>query len=221
MSYILDALRKSSEERRRVTHEQERPYDIAPFYETDSSKPARRAKTRGVRLGLLLVLIAVAAGLGYHYRSLVTPDPPAAAPADTPAPPQPPDAAPPIRNHFDANRQAGTPSGPQEASPPDSPEAPSLSPARQTAPAAEPAAQASIEAIPLLEDLPLTIRTAVPEMKFNGHVYSPTPRLRLIMINSVVRREGDMINPDVRLQTITETGIILSYRGTPFRMELL
>jgi hypothetical protein len=40
------------------------------------------------------------------------------------------------------------------------------------------------------------------------------------MINNAVVREGEFIEPDLSLQEITENGLIMSYRGTWFRIEL-
>ncbi|MGA7279044.1 MAG: general secretion pathway protein GspB, partial [Desulfocapsaceae bacterium] len=74
--------------------------------------------------------------------------------------------------------------------------------------------------IPLMTELPFTIQAQLPEMKFSGHAYSPAPELRLIMINNAVAREGELIEPDLYLEEITENGLIMSYRGTWFRIEL-
>jgi hypothetical protein len=43
----------------------------------------------------------------------------------------------------------------------------------------------------------------------------------MIMANQTIVREQDLLAPDVRLEEITETGVLLSYRGTRFRIELL
>jgi hypothetical protein len=77
-----------------------------------------------------------------------------------------------------------------------------------------------ISAIPLLQDLPFASQAAIPEMKFSGHAYSPNPDLRMIMVNTSIAREGDMITPDVRLVEITENGLIMIFKDTLFRVEL-
>jgi len=74
--------------------------------------------------------------------------------------------------------------------------------------------------LPLLKELPFAIQAAIPEMKFSGHAYSADPDLRLIMVNTSIVREGDIIAPDVRLVEITENGLVLSFRQKRFRVEL-
>ena len=74
--------------------------------------------------------------------------------------------------------------------------------------------------LPLMEELPLALRAQLPEMKFSGHVFSPTPELRMIMINTSVVREGDLIDADLRLMEITRDGLIMSHKGTDFMVVL-
>ena len=80
--------------------------------------------------------------------------------------------------------------------------------------------QTAVESIPLLKDLPFNLQASLPEMKFSGHVYSENPSLRMIMINTAVLREGDVVFTDITLLEITEDGLIMDYRGTKFRHQL-
>jgi hypothetical protein len=57
-------------------------------------------------------------------------------------------------------------------------------------------------------------------MKFSGHVYSPEPTLRLVMIDTAILREGEMITPDIKLIEIVDNGLVLQHRGTRFKVEL-
>jgi len=60
----------------------------------------------------------------------------------------------------------------------------------------------------------------LPELHFSGHVYSPTPELRMIMINDAVVREGQAISPELTLLEITEAGVILRFKDTPHEIDL-
>jgi len=44
-------------------------------------------------------------------------------------------------------------------------------------------------------------------------VYADTPAERMVFINGRKYREGDVVQPDLVLQQITETGAVLTYRG--------
>lgn len=58
------------------------------------------------------------------------------------------------------------------------------------------------------------------ELRFSGHVYSPEPSLRLIMINDQVVREGDPINTELLLDEISEDGVVIRYDQGRFRIKL-
>jgi hypothetical protein len=76
-------------------------------------------------------------------------------------------------------------------------------------------------ALPELKELPLFEKSVMPEMKFSGHVYSQNPRLRMIMINSAIVREKEMVGPELQLIEITETGLIMRFKDTRFKVTLL
>lgn len=65
------------------------------------------------------------------------------------------------------------------------------------------------------------MQAAIPDIRFSGHVFSPVASRRMIMANQTVVREQDLLSPEVRLEETTETGVLLSYRGTRFRIEFL
>ena len=58
------------------------------------------------------------------------------------------------------------------------------------------------------------------ELKFSGHVYSPEPSLRLIMINERVVREGDPISTDLLLDEIYQDGVVIRHDRGRFRIKL-
>ena len=209
MSYILDALKKSSEERRIHKAEQQETFPAM-------SAPHRNRKRGGIviisLLASALIAAAVATG-GWIFFSLSTEpvntheraagnetNPPAAAEARIT------EQTPPSQS------TAALPPPPASVSPPP-PQAAGLQhfepePGRASRPA------------PLLEELPVRIQSAIPVMKFSGHVYSQTPSLRMIMINTDIYREKETVSADLRLIEITENGLIMEFRGTLFSVVL-
>lgn len=67
------------------------------------------------------------------------------------------------------------------------------------------------------QDMPLSIRQTLPVMSVAVHAYSEQPRDRLVSINGRMLREGDTLAPDLKLEQITPDGMIFSYRGYRFR----
>jgi general secretion pathway protein B len=58
------------------------------------------------------------------------------------------------------------------------------------------------------------------KMKFVGHVYSEDRGSRMIMINNKILREGDGIDADFHLDEITGTGVVLLYHSTRIPIDL-
>jgi len=75
-------------------------------------------------------------------------------------------------------------------------------------------------AIPLIEELPEAVRDKIPPLSFAGHVYASEKQQRMIMINMRVVREGAMVEPDLILEEIDENGVILRYSEVLFRVDL-
>jgi hypothetical protein len=70
--------------------------------------------------------------------------------------------------------------------------------------------------IPELNQLPQSIQSEIPQLKILGHVYSNSPGTRLININGDIYKEGDSAGINLKVEEITETGVILNYNGTRF-----
>ena len=70
--------------------------------------------------------------------------------------------------------------------------------------------------IPMAE-LPLQIQQEIPAMTIPLHAYSSKPRDRLVSINDRMLREGESLTPGLRLEQITQDGLIFSYKGYRFR----
>lgn len=73
--------------------------------------------------------------------------------------------------------------------------------------------------LPLLKELPASLRTQIPRFSFAGHTYSQDPDQRMIIINNNISREGDRIDLNTRLKEITWEGVIIDFKGIQFRIE--
>lgn len=72
------------------------------------------------------------------------------------------------------------------------------------------------EAISLAE-LPLPIQQEIPAMTVQFHAFSSKPSERLVSINSIRLREGGSLMLGLRLEQITPEGMIFSYKGYRFK----
>jgi general secretion pathway protein B len=72
------------------------------------------------------------------------------------------------------------------------------------------------KAIPMAE-LPLQIQHEIPAMTVQLHAYSSNPNERLVYINSIRLREGGSLMLGLRLEQITPDGMIFSYKGYRFQ----
>ncbi|MBS1197738.1 MAG: hypothetical protein H6R18_1523 [Proteobacteria bacterium] len=60
----------------------------------------------------------------------------------------------------------------------------------------------------------------LPNVSITVHAYSANPRERIAGINRRLLHEGDEVAPGLKLEQITEDGVILSFRGRRFRRGL-
>jgi len=86
---------------------------------------------------------------------------------------------------------------------------------RQNSPAE--AANQDIQGIP---QLPESTQQALPAINIAGHIYAEAPASRMVMINGRITHEGDAIASGLTLEAITPDGIILMFRGTRFHMSV-
>jgi general secretion pathway protein B len=67
------------------------------------------------------------------------------------------------------------------------------------------------------DELPLQIQREIPAMTVQLHAYSSNPSERLVSINSIRLREGGSLMLGLRLEQITPDGMIFSYKGYRFQ----
>lgn len=97
------------------------------------------------------------------------------------------------------------------------PRAVAYAPATMPEKPAGPADTAQEQKVVPLAELPLQIQQEIPAMTIPLHAYSSKPRDRLVSINDRILREGESLTPGLRLEQITPDGLIFSYKGYRFR----
>ncbi len=77
-------------------------------------------------------------------------------------------------------------------------------------------AAAPTPALPVVWDLPWSIRRNLPELKLTMHVYDPDPAQRFVVVNDERHVEGDTVGDGLVLQQIRPDGMQLTYQGQRF-----
>jgi general secretion pathway protein B len=72
--------------------------------------------------------------------------------------------------------------------------------------------------IPFLRQMPEAFRQGVPEMVVNVHLYSANEAENLVYINDRHARKGDRIEGGVKLEAIVHDGVVLDHGGTKFKL---
>ena len=130
-------------------------------------------------------------------------------------------------NNHDAGVVAPSPAPPLAEEPLLASGEPSVPPdydARDYAPAITPAqANATAAArraggVPSRDEV-LAQGTQLPELRLDLHVYDVDPAKRFVFLNMRKLREGESLPEGVRVDSISQTGARLSYRGTQFTMD--
>jgi general secretion pathway protein B len=92
---------------------------------------------------------------------------------------------------------------------------PAITPAQANAVAA---ARREMSSAPTRDEV-LAQGTALPELRLDLHVYDPDPAKRFVFINMRKLREGDSLPEGVRVDAITQNGAKLTFRGTQFTLD--
>ncbi len=221
MSYILEALKKS---------EQQRGDDTTPTVHTIHSASLQYTRPKKtlwpwVMAWVLAVVITLNVIALIVFFAPASQEAPAPRPAATPssAPPAatrdaPASVKPVPQQKVDgavANAEAATPATPppQTTLPVDAPATPTAPPRSNTA------AQSAF--IVDFHDLPPHIQREIPEMVFSAHVYSSNPAQRSVVINGNFMEQGDMLNAQLRLEEITADGVVFDFNGTRFHSSVI
>jgi len=75
--------------------------------------------------------------------------------------------------------------------------------------------------IPYLHELADYQQQSIPEMRFAGHVYSSSASNRSVIINNDAMSEGDIIVQGLSVEEITTNGVVFLYKDQLFKMDIL
>ena len=77
-----------------------------------------------------------------------------------------------------------------------------------------------VEDLPSYNGLPENLRSAIPQLAMNAHVYSSTPGRGFVMINGKKYRQGDKLAEGPEVVHILPDAVVLSFRGTDFLLPV-
>jgi general secretion pathway protein B len=226
MSYILEALKKAQAERQ---------LGSSPTLHAPTLQSAEQADAGGrLKAPMVLALLGMAAVIGVLLTLVLRNGEPAAPEAATPpapvavapAPqPQPIPAAPapalapaaeptplpaPVADLPPsvaklAKAAVPEPQAKAQVQPP-----PAAAPAKPSAPPEEPVVN--------LRDLPDPIQRSIPQVSVGGYIYSKNPSDRLLLIDKVLRREGEEVAPGLTLEKLLPKEAVFNFKGYRYRV---
>ena len=201
MSYILDALNKSEQEKKNTktpglntVHQR--------VERTDSQAPQRWLYFFAIALTLNLLALGLWFALRISSPEMKSVDQPS-----------------PLTALPEASQVSRS-----EAPPP------SLNEPRSTAPQTTPAAVSQANRVTTAAHLRQTTSTAVQSLdvqarlaniRFSSHIYAQDQDLRMVVIDGQRMKEGDQLSGGIRLLNITETGVVFTYQGDRFPIDVL
>jgi general secretion pathway protein B len=214
MSYILEALKKAQAERQLGSS----PTLHAPTLQAAEAGGSRYS--RPLLLAVLAMAVLIGVLLVLVWRPAAVPSVPA--PAPTTAAPAPASAGVAI-----ADARAPAPAGAGAQAPaalpvPVAELPPSVANLARASAAAAPAAPARPVAVeePVVNqrELPEPIQRALPPVTVGGYIYSKNPADRLLLIDKVLRHEGEEVAPGLVLEKLQPKEAVFSFRGYRYRV---
>jgi general secretion pathway protein B len=91
----------------------------------------------------------------------------------------------------------------------------------QTPPAAAVPAKPSTapeEPVMNLRDLPDPIQRSIPQVSVGGYIYSKNPSDRLLLIDKVLRHEGEEVAPGLTLEKLLPKEAVFNFKGYRYRV---
>ena len=92
-----------------------------------------------------------------------------------------------------------------------------LAPAARSAQPAEPPAPGD-ETVLNLRDLPEPIQKQIPPLTLGGYMYSKNPADRLLLIDKVLRHEGEEVAPGLILEKLLPKAAQFTFKGYRYRI---
>ncbi len=72
-----------------------------------------------------------------------------------------------------------------------------------------------------IDELPRATQMRLPAIDITTHIYGSDAELRMVRIDGEPRYEGDILATDFRLLEITETGIVLEFEGYAYAFDII
>lgn len=76
------------------------------------------------------------------------------------------------------------------------------------------------ERLPEVSQLSKDMQKELPSISIKAHIYSDNPSSRMVNINGLLMREGEEIADGLRIDEITLSGVILTYKDVRFRIRV-
>lgn len=207
MSYILEALKKAQAERQ-LGH--------SPTIHAPTLQAATQAAVASRwKQPVLLVVAAMAVVIAVLVVMMLRPAAPVAVPAVAvpPAAPATVAATPPA---------VATPAPGQALPEPVAalpPPVATVTPVQRPEPVPAPAAAAKAEEPVLnLRELPEPIQRAIPQVTVGGYIYSRNAADRLLLVDKILRHEGEEVAPGLLLEKLLPKEAVFSYKGYRYRV---
>jgi general secretion pathway protein B len=214
MSYILEALKKAQAERQLG----EVPSVHAPSMQVGADAPAGGKMKKpmvaamAVMAGVIVALLALVWRKGDAPQAVPT-NAPVMATSPVATAPAPVVQAPPAV----APLAAAPPAPPARIEAKPSPVVPSQTSAVAVAPAPA-SAPAQEEVTQTARDLPEPIQRSLPPIVVGGYIYSKDPADRLLLIDKVLRHEGEEVAPGLVLEKLLPKSAVFSFKGYRYRV---
>ena len=216
MSYILEALKKAQAERQLGSA----PTIHALPIQAAAAPHAAAGRTPWLIAGACVALLVAGAAVMWWrtpaqpapavlaVQPVVAPPPVVVAAAPAPVPVPVPVARPaPVAQPL-----------PPKAAPAPAPAPAPVAPPKPPVPVAAAPAPAPEEQLPFMNQLPEPQRSEVPKVTFGGYMYSKNPADRLLLIDKVLRHEGEEVAPGLILEQLQPKAAVMNYRGTRYRV---
>jgi general secretion pathway protein B len=98
-------------------------------------------------------------------------------------------------------------------------DAPGAAPAEVVSKPATAPSRTAAGTVPLLQDLPDSLRRQIPALNISGSIYSDSPAEWTLIVNDQVLAKGGQVAPELRLEEIGPSSAVFNFRGQRFRME--
>ncbi len=209
MSYILDALKKS---------EQQRGHDSAPGIQTMHSSGLNYYSSKNSMWPYLLIgAIAINLAALFYYMATDSDEGPAQTVAQ--ATPAQPAMIQPVRAIKTTPKPVVDTRQPEPVAVYQQMPASRLEPVQTMN--REQAISNATASLLERDELPFEVKQHIPMMEFSAHVYSSNPLHRSIIINGRLLEEGDHFASDLRLSEITPDGAIFDFQGHMFHQGVI